>query len=294
MILQYQTRLTQQNAMQSHLYSSRAAAAAARLAALRPHRWLKSVASIFFFACLFWGGFHSPLLAQTALVKDINPGTSSSISNTALAVMGSTIYFAANDGPNGFELWKTDGTADGTVMVKNINPSSSSNPAGFTVLGTNLYFAATDGTNGVELWKTDGTADGTVMVKNIARVAMLTDVQLVFHGAGDFAGLIWDRWTWYLGKTDGTANGTVLAGQITNVEQVLFSLLPSPRSRPMAQAGDINGRRCLQRRRQLCRWPLMVTNVQQVFSPSAPLPRSRPMAQWSLGDKPTTAATARP
>ena len=35
-------------------------------------RWLKSLASIFFFACLLSGGFVSPLIAQTALVRDIN------------------------------------------------------------------------------------------------------------------------------------------------------------------------------------------------------------------------------
>ncbi len=35
--------------------------------------------------------------------------------------VGSTLYFVANDGANGSELWKSDGTEVGTVMVKN-NP----------------------------------------------------------------------------------------------------------------------------------------------------------------------------
>ena len=99
--------------MPSKLYDSFKAATIAYLAALRPHRWRLHATSIFFLACLFWGGFHSPLLAQTALVKDINPGTNSSVSGN-FAVMGSTIYFAADDGTNGVELWKTDGTADGS------------------------------------------------------------------------------------------------------------------------------------------------------------------------------------
>ena len=30
--------------------------------------------------------------------------------------------FRANDGISGQELWKSDGTAGGTVMVKDINP----------------------------------------------------------------------------------------------------------------------------------------------------------------------------
>jgi len=33
------------------------------------------------------------------------------------------VFFAANDGITGFELWKSDGTAAGTVLVKDINPT---------------------------------------------------------------------------------------------------------------------------------------------------------------------------
>ncbi|MBR9970880.1 ELWxxDGT repeat protein [Magnetospirillum sulfuroxidans] len=78
------------------------------------------------------------------------------------------MFFAATDGTNGTELWKSDGTAVGTVMVKDINPgSSSSSPNHLTNVNGTLYFSATDGTNGTELWKSDGTAVGTVMVKDI-------------------------------------------------------------------------------------------------------------------------------
>ncbi len=53
------------------------------------------------------------------LVKDIRPGLSSS-GITGLTVVGKTLYFQANDGTNGPELWKSDGTSAGTIMVKNI------------------------------------------------------------------------------------------------------------------------------------------------------------------------------
>ncbi|BBH39037.1 hypothetical protein myaer102_15570 [Microcystis viridis NIES-102] len=63
------------------------------------------------------------------LVKDINPGSSNPYDLTAV---GNTLFFAASDGVNGRELWKSDGTAAGTVLVKDINPGSgfytSSNP----------------------------------------------------------------------------------------------------------------------------------------------------------------------
>jgi ELWxxDGT repeat protein len=63
------------------------------------------------------------------------------------------LYFRANDGTNGTELWKSDGTATGTVMVKDIQPGSpSSSPSNLTVVGSKLFFSADDGANGNELW----------------------------------------------------------------------------------------------------------------------------------------------
>nr|WP_304608947.1 ELWxxDGT repeat protein [Planktothrix sp. FACHB-1365] len=65
-------------------------------------------------------------------------------------------------------MWKSDGTAAGTVLVKDISPSlSNSNPGNLTNINGTLYFQAYDGTNGTELWKSDGTAAGTVLVKDI-------------------------------------------------------------------------------------------------------------------------------
>jgi ELWxxDGT repeat protein len=101
------------------------------------------------------------LLATTPL------DTLATITSPPLAFKG-MLYFAANDGVNGEELWRSNGTAAGTSLVKDIRPGAfGSVPRELTVSAGSLYFTANDGTAGVELWKTDGTAAGTVIVKDI-------------------------------------------------------------------------------------------------------------------------------
>src|SRR5437764_7940896 len=58
----------------------------------------------------------------TNLVKVINP-TGTSFSGPLVNVNG-TLFFSADDGVHGQELWKSDGTAAGTVLVSDINPGS--------------------------------------------------------------------------------------------------------------------------------------------------------------------------
>ncbi len=114
--------------------------------------------------------------------------------------------FAANDGVHGVELWKTDGTAAGTVELADIDPGSlDSNPSDLAVVGGLVYFTAFDG-SGNRLWRTDGSASGTIALgdhSNAGNPAMMTAVggNLFYdwsdsaHGQGLFV-------------TDGTAAGT--------------------------------------------------------------------------------------
>ncbi len=69
---------------------------------------------------------------------------------------------------NGSELWKSDGTAAGTVLVKDIRQGGSSSvPQFLTNVNGTLYFSANDGVKGSELWKSDGTVAGTVLVQDL-------------------------------------------------------------------------------------------------------------------------------
>ena len=108
-----------------------------------------------------------PFAFDAALVLDIYEGTPGG-NPTHLAQINNDLYFNADDGINGFELWKTDGTAGGTVLLADINPDGSSYPEYLTNCNGTLFFRADKGVNGSELWKSDGTAEGTVLVKDIS------------------------------------------------------------------------------------------------------------------------------
>lgn len=91
----------------------------------------------------------------TEILRDINNGTSSGIADNfftsslknrstyQLPIFQNKFYFPADDGSNGVELWRTDGTADGTELVSNqVNGNGSSNPRNFTFFDSSLYFIA--------------------------------------------------------------------------------------------------------------------------------------------------------
>ena len=89
---------------------------------------------------------------------------------SGFAGVGGTLFFTADDGIHGRELWKSDGTKAGTVLVKDIDPDDDDGygrPRSLTGVGGTLFFTADDGIHGRELWKSDGTKAGTVLVKDI-------------------------------------------------------------------------------------------------------------------------------
>ena len=96
------------------------------------------------------------------LVKTVEPGNFG-----PFAAVGSKVFFTADNGVNGVQLWVSDGTSAGTKQVKIIGDGRFG-PANFGIVGGVLYFTANNGVAGEELWKSDGTAAGTVQVKNIA------------------------------------------------------------------------------------------------------------------------------
>jgi ELWxxDGT repeat protein len=195
--------------------------------------------------------------AGTQRLADIAPGSGTS-NPSELKIIGDTLFFAATDTPavlvtndpeqpsgyytGNYELWKSDGTAAGTVRVKEINPGDAgSNPLSLTDVNGTFFFAATDASHGGELWKSDGTEAGTVLVRDILVGAdssypfelLNVDGTLFFSAAdaraSDDAGGLAGLGNTELWKSDGTEAGTVLVKEInTRVESLVrFGSHPS-------------------------------------------------------------------
>lgn len=114
-----------------------------------------------------WELWRSRGLGTTKRVKDIYPGVMPSRPKELTNVNG-LLYFVAEDAQHGRELWKSDGTAAGTVMVKDIIAGQAgSSPSHLANVNGVLYFSAEDGVHGRELWVSDGTLTGTKMVRDI-------------------------------------------------------------------------------------------------------------------------------
>jgi ELWxxDGT repeat protein len=171
---------------------------------------------------------------STVRLKEVNPGNLSFLDpypNT-LANVDGTLFFAADEpprnGPLALDLWKSDGTPEGTVKVKVLGAPNVTNPTDLTNVNGTLFFivhSEDNLTGGVrnELWKSDGTGPGTTLVKTMPgsilwqRPGFLTPVgDTVFFAS---VNTVW--------KSDGTPQGTVQVApgdSVTKVNGTVFFL----------------------------------------------------------------------
>jgi ELWxxDGT repeat protein len=137
-------------------------------------------------------------------VKDIVPGGSST--PQFLTDIGGTLYFAAY-APSPGQLWRSDGTEAGTVLVSAAAPDPRHL---LNYDGTLLFFGRLSTSYG--LWRSDGTAEGTTLVKDlgvpIPSLSTTLPALTPMTRAGNsvyFVGKGNELW-----KSDGTAAGTQL------------------------------------------------------------------------------------
>lgn len=106
--------------------------------------------------------------AGTFMIKNIRPDGNAFGPGgyPMLVVAGQNVYFVANDGTHGYELWKSDGTAEGTAMVADLRPGTDSSMLTVNAVGVGekLYFTVSANS---ELWITDGTAAGTMVAADV-------------------------------------------------------------------------------------------------------------------------------
>lgn len=137
-------------------------------------------------------------------------------------VYNNVLYFTQSEGVYGEELWATDGTINGTYLVKDIAiGSGSSSPNNFFVYNGFLFFSAYTTAEGRELWKTDGTTVNTVLVKDINSGTSDSNPSsyTILNNNLYLTALIGGNNT--LIKTDGTTQGTVAVTSnvsITNLQ----------------------------------------------------------------------------
>lgn len=125
-------------------------------------------------------------------------------------------FFAASTSAAGKELWRSDGSADGTHIVKDIaSGTASSDPTSLTPAGNYLFFIASNAANGTELWRTDGTEAGTILLKDIRDGALSSSpAKLTAVGANVFFTADDGLHGVELWRSDGTPAGTELVRDI--------------------------------------------------------------------------------
>jgi trimeric autotransporter adhesin len=158
--------------------------------------------------------------AGTVLLKDTRPGAGSG-SPEDLAVVdvagtGERVFFSADNGTDGRELWVSDGSPGGTLQVTDLHPGANGSfPTDIVAFQGKAYFNAQDGATGPELWSSDGTFAGTTLVADAIPGAPgispeglhATGNLLFFVGFTGPAGA--ELW-----RSDGTGAGTVMVKDI--------------------------------------------------------------------------------
>ena len=158
------------------------------IAGLHYFTWMDSHST----SCQVWRS--NGTVAGTQMIKSVNNSLGCPNTNqfSSHAVLGNNHFFTANNSNTGFELWKTDGSADGTIKIKDIGVN---NTAAFyyglpnlEMMNGHIYFLATAAMNtspshNATLYKSGGTAATTVIVEeDLGWAAYLSTVgnKLVF------------------------------------------------------------------------------------------------------------------
>lgn len=152
---------------------------------------------------------------EVFILKDIYPGSNSGIQtllSKSSVILNNTLYFIANDGTSNGEIWKTDGTTEGTEKMTDFLNSGISE---LTLVGSNFYFLIKS-SDSLQVWISDGSKAGTKIVRKDLPISNSPSFQgkcnntfiFTFQSFGStFYSRVW--------RSDGTASGTYpITGEI--------------------------------------------------------------------------------
>jgi ELWxxDGT repeat protein len=148
----------------------------------------------------------------TVVLKDTYVPTQSSNPENFTTFQGITYFTAAGDYPYyGTDVWRTDGTSEGTFMLARFNYLPD-----IEVSGNIVYFMGPNYDNNFELWKTDGSLNGTALLKRFDansyfEIVGLVDVYGTLYFADSELGQLW--------KSNGTTASTVM---LKDFEQIKY------------------------------------------------------------------------
>jgi ELWxxDGT repeat protein len=127
----------------------------------------------------------------------------------AFAALGNYLYFTADDGASGYEIWRTDGSS--VARVVDLCAASACDGAvgvPFTS-GSWVYFNGFTSATGAELWRTNGTT--TSIVKDtVPGTGGSSFDDFYTHEGILYFNYSNETFGWELGQTNGTSSGTVL------------------------------------------------------------------------------------
>jgi len=159
-----------------------------------------------------WVTDGSPELVRPAYVHPV----AESFWVREIAAAGEIAIIQARTPSHGAELWRSDGTPEGSFLLKDIVPGpAGSSPYQFWPIGSESVFLADHPDYGNELWITDGSPAGTRLLKDLVPDPRSSDpYQLLDYG--DWVLFVCENYTYgeELWRTDGTPEGTVMVKDI--------------------------------------------------------------------------------
>jgi ELWxxDGT repeat protein len=132
-------------------------------------------------------------------VKDVNPLAAHGSRPTGFTTIAGVTYFVADDLAHGREMWRTDGTPEGTRLVKDAAPGPNGFDVGLPVAFAGAAYFVADRA----LWRTNGELGGTARIRSLGVSSSSLAVQagwLFFADRDDHGIELW--------RTDGTDAGT--------------------------------------------------------------------------------------